>query len=288
MKILIVGASGLVGENIFKYFRDNSKWSVFGTYNTFSVKGLIHFNASDINTWTSEVVNSQWDAIVHTGALTNVDLCEDDPESSYERTVVSTQNLISLAKSNNAKFIYISTDYVFDGRKGLYSENDEVSPLNVYGKHKLEAERLIIEMLPNNLVLRITNVYGDEQRGKNYISRILKQLESNDIIEVNAPFDQYATPINALDVAKAIYLLLRDDKRGVYHLASTDYMNRVQLLKKISQYTKKRIIINPISTSALGQKALRPVKGGFSCLKFLNEYNDFSFTNIDDYLKNRI
>jgi dTDP-4-dehydrorhamnose reductase len=285
MKILIVGASGLVGGNIFNYLSSQTNWEVIGTYNNFKVDPFIFFDASESSSWSDKVLNTNWDVIVHTGALTHVDKCEENPELSYLLTVKSAENMSSFAEKIGAILIYISTDYIFDGECGPYIENEIPNPINIYGQHKLEAEKLITALLSNYLILRITNVYGNELRNKNFIARTVAQIKSNKELSITAPNDQYATPINAMDIAKAIFLLICDRKTGIYHLASTDFFNRVQLLQRINLHHNNILQIIPISTSQLKQVAKRPLIGGLIAKKFLDEYPDFHFSSVDDYLK---
>src|SRR5690606_32448593 len=135
-----------------------------------------------------------------------------------------------LARKMEARFVYLSTDYVFDGEKGFYTEEEPVNPLSVYAEHKLQAERLVQEYFDGKwLILRITNVYGDEIRGKNFVARLVENMLKQEPMHLRLPVDQYATPANAYDVARAIFVLLSDKKYGIYHIGSTDYLNRVQL-----------------------------------------------------------
>ena len=108
------------------------------------------------------------------------------------------------------------------------------------------------------------------------------------MIEIKAPVDQLATPVNAVDVAKAINLLVQDNKTGTYHLASTDFLSRVQLLQRINAYQANQINIIPVKTASLNQAALRPLRGGLVAAKFTSEYPDFIFSNVDDYLKKQL
>ena len=93
----------------------------------------------------------------------------------------------------------------------------------------MEAENYVLDNIKEAIVLRITNVYGDEIRGKNFVSRIVEQAQNNQHLTLKLPIDQYATPINAADIARCLYLLLNDKQNGIFNIASTDYMNRVQL-----------------------------------------------------------
>ncbi|MFC5285204.1 SDR family oxidoreductase [Pedobacter alpinus] len=283
MNILIVGASGLVGGNIYHHLKAVSEFNIYGTYNSFEVPNLIRFNSSiNYKSYPKIILETAWDVIIHTGALTNVDFCEENIADSEYYTVESTINLVKLSKVHHSKLIYISTDYIFDGKDGPYREDAQVNPLSIYGKHKLISEN-IVSQLNDYLILRITNVYGDELRNKNFLSRITQDLLLGNEKSVSGATDQFASPINALDIAKAIFNLIIDDKKGVYHLASTDYLSRVQFLQIIKKYFNL-LKIESYKTSDLKQKAERPLRGGLNAEKFLTEYSDFHFTNIDDYI----
>jgi len=287
MKVLVLGASGLVGGNCVKVFKSQQNTEVVGTYFSFKTDETVYYDTLNPNNPENFDVDAfKPNVIVHCGALTHVDYCEDHQEESYQKTVKSTLNAIELCKKFNAKLVYLSTDYVFDGKKGFYKEEDEVNPLSVYGQHKLEAENAVQQALKDFVIVRITNVYGDEIRGKNFIARLSVNMQKGEPMELRLPFDQYATPANAFDIAKAIWLLVNDKKVGIYHFGSTDYLNRIQLCQKIAQYFGHELVqIIPISTKTMNQAANRPLLGGFSTEKFITEYPDFEFSNVDDYLK---
>ncbi|MFD1256131.1 SDR family oxidoreductase [Mucilaginibacter terrae] len=283
MNILIIGSSGLVGGNLYNVCNNTNIFNkVIGTHLNYPTSGSIYFDPS--KGIPQEIENKRWDVIVHTGALTHVDKCEEEVDLSYKLTVNSTEKLLDFAKNNNSKFVYLSTDYVFDGLSGPYTEASETNPLNTYGKHKLISEEMV-SAYSNSLIIRITNVYGEEIRNKNFIARILESLKGEGIIEVQAPIDQFATPVNANDVARAIVALVKDDKTGTYHISSTDFMSRVQLLQQINKVFNNRIIIRSVETSNLNQAAVRPLNGGLLAIKFMNEYPDFIFSNVSDYLR---
>lgn len=289
MKIFIAGASGLIGGNCLKHFTEQG-WNVTGSYFSYEVPGTVYYNTlhpEDINNF--DIIAFQPDVIVHCGALTHVDHCETHEEESYLKTVVSTQKLVSVAKECGARFVYISTDYVFDGRNGPYREDAPVNPLSVYARHKLEAEQTALTELDDTLVLRVTNVYGDEVRGKNFVARIIDQCIQKQKLTLRLPYDQYASPANAWDIARAMFVLLRDNKKGIYHIGSTDYINRVELALRVLHYfPDAEYDLIPLSTAELNQPAARPLLGGFVKMKFSNEYPDFLFGNIDTYLREKL
>ena len=289
MKVFIAGASGLVGSNCLKHFTEQG-WIAIGSYFSYEVPGTVYYNTLEQNdTDNFDIVGFQPDVIVHCGALTHVDYCEAHEEESYQKTIQSTINLIAVTKQCNARFVYISTDYVFDGQDGPYREDAPVNPLSVYARHKLEAEQMSLKELPNTLVLRVTNVYGDEARGKNFTARIIDQCINKQKLTLKLPYDQYASPCNAWDIARAMFLLLRDGKDGIYHMAGTDYLNRVELaLRILSYFPDAEYDLIPMTTTELNQPAARPLLGGFVKMKFSNEYPEFLFGNIDSYLKEKL
>lgn len=285
MRTLILGASGLVGGNCFNHFNQLG-WDTIGTHFSYETEYTKFFNTLDLTDKTNvDLDDFKPEIIVHCGALTWVDYCEDHQEESYQKTVQSTINAVELALKYKAKLVYLSTDYVFDGKKGFYSESDSVNPLSIYGKHKLEAEEYIQSKLINYLICRITNVYGDEIRGKNFIARLAENMQKHEKMELNLPIDQYATPVNAADVARAIGALLTADKSGVFHFAGTDYLNRVQLAERVAHYFGHDLVeISYVSTAEMNQPAARPLNGGFNASKFNNMFPHFKWTNVDDYL----
>lgn len=290
-RILIIGASGLVGGNCLSYLSLQEDFEVAGTYFSFAANGLSFYDTlNPDNPENFDVESFKPTHILHAGALTHVDYCETHPDESELKTVQSTRNILRLAEKHKARIIYISTDYVFDGKAGPYDEEAEINPISVYARHKLEAEMLVRNQSPENLILRVTNVYGDEIRNKNFVARLFEMGQNHEKVTLNLPVDQYATPVNALDIAKALHLLIKDNKSGVYNIASTDFLNRVQLAQKImNHFPVNEVSIIAKKTTGLNQAAPRPLMGGLKSEKFLSEYPYFYFSSVDEYLasKNR-
>jgi dTDP-4-dehydrorhamnose reductase len=286
LRLFIIGASGLVGSNCQKHFTEQG-WDVKGSYFSYPVPGTVFYNTLEpSNPENFDIIGWKPDIIVHCGALTHVDYCETHEEESYQKTVQSTINIIALAKQCNARMVYLSTDYVFDGKNGPYTEDEPVNPVSIYGRHKLEAEQLVLKEIPNSLVLRVTNVYGNEVRGKNFIARIIDQCKNNQKLTLKLPYDQFASPTNAWDIARSMFVLLRDNKKGIYHIGGSDYMNRVELALRVLEYFPgAQYDLIPMSTDQLQQPAARPLVGGFVRLKFSSEYPDFLFGTVDTYLR---
>lgn len=289
-RILIIGASGLVGSNCLDWFRQQEGFKAEGTYFSYAAPGTYYYDTlNPDNKDNYDVAAFRPTHILHAGALTHVDYCEQHPEESYEKTVVSTKNVIALAKQQQATIIYVSTDYVFNGEEGPYVETDKLDPISFYARHKLEAEQLVQASGLPYIIIRITNVYGDELRNKNFVARLVQASLSNEKLHLKLPYDQYATPVNAADIAKALHLLIKDDKTGIYHIASTDYLNRVQLAEKVLRHAGRGAVTYDIlDTATLQQPAKRPLNGGLLSHKFLKEYPEFYFSSVDEYLSNKL
>lgn len=287
MRVFIIGASGLVGNNCMQYLRKNAQCEVVGSHYSFATIDTEYFNVFNPEAATFDLDAFRPEVIVHTGALTHVDYCETHPEESYHNTVESTAAVLDLARKYGALLVYISSDYVFDGRNGPYAEEDPVNPLSVYGRHKLQAEDMIRAATPKHLILRVTNVYGDEMRGKNFVAFLIREARKEEGV-LRLPSDQFATPVNAYDIGRACSLLIRDGKCGLYHLSAGEYLSRVQLAEKVLHYfPDTRLRIRALPTKKLNQDAPRPLKGGLKNDKFLAEFPEFRFSTIDDYMREK-
>jgi dTDP-4-dehydrorhamnose reductase len=158
------------------------------------------------------------DVIVHCAALTSVDGCEAEPERAAETNVLGSFNVAHAARSSGARLVAISTDYVFDGEKGMpYDERDRPNPLSVYGWTKLAGERAAESVAPDLLVLRTAWVFGT---GKDFLSRAVRSLAAGE--EVGGIVDQVGSPTHVADLADRILPLLGSDVRGVVHLAGPE------------------------------------------------------------------
>ncbi len=282
-RVVVIGASGLVGNNVLKYLKARGIETI-GTYFSYQAEDTVFFNTLDPASENNfSITGFSPDVIVHCGALTHVDYCETHEKESYEKTVISTQNVRTICEEIGAKMVYISTDYVFNGQDGPYSEDAEVDPLSVYGRHKLQAETEV-KQVDDWLILRCAKIFGDEERGKNFVARMVESLIGGEL-KWNAFTDQYTTAINAHDIARAMYHLLKDEKTGIYHMSYGEYFNAFEMVNKIaSHFPKAKADIKPITKDDFRQDAMRPVYGGLKNDKFLSEYPEFKFTTLDDYL----
>ena len=266
-RVFVTGGSGLVGGQCAKLFRD-AGWDVIATHKSFATDDTVYFNCSNENDAANfDVAAWRPHVVIHCAAMTNVDVCEEKPDESHTHNVQATQQMARLCKECGAQLVYISTDYVFDGVAGPYSEDAVPAPLSVYGKHKLEGEQIALgDDALRAVVLRITNVYGSEARGKNFVARVFgnaRKTVDGAPMHMRLPSDQFATPVDAASVAAVAKMLITDKKAGVYHVASSEYVSRVQLAAKVVKSIERhQVTIEQVVTSDLGQVAPRPLKGG--------------------------
>jgi len=284
MKAFIIGASGLVGSNMLTHFKDEG-WEVFGSHYAYSTEATEFFNTLNLEDENNADIKAlSPDVIVHCGALTHVDYCEDNEQESYDKTVQSTLNVIELCKSVGARMIYISTDYIFDGVEGPYGEEAKSNPLSIYGRHKLMAEQAVQSAFNDALVIRVAKVYGIEERKKNFVARLMSSLDEGSLTW-SAFTDQYTSTVNAWDIGRACQLLARDNKSGVYHISNGEYFSVFELVSEITaEYPEADINVKPIVKGDFVQRANRPALGGLSNKKFCSEYPDFTFGKLREYV----
>ena len=200
------------------------------------------------------------EAVYCCAGATDVERCESD-----HAWAAAANHLGPLALARAAKdlpFIFFSTDYVFDGAAGPYTEGAEPHALSVYGQSKLDGERAILAAHPNPLILRTTTVYGPDPQGKNFLYTLRRLLTEGKTMRV--PVDQFATPTYNTDLAAAAIALVEQGHSGIFHVSGPDFLSRYDFaLQACEILGLDPDQIDPLTTSELNQKAARPLLGGF-------------------------
>jgi len=299
MKVLITGSNGLLGQKLLHKLRTDTSVEFIATSigdNRVSEKEGYKYISLDI-TSKSEVENiifsEKPDVIINTAAMTNVDACEDNKQECDALNVDAVKYLSDCAIEINAHLVHISTDFIFDGENGPYSEDDIPNPLSYYGLSKLKSETLLLESSCKWTVLRTIIVFGvAENLSKgNLILWAKGALEKGD--PLNIIDDQFRAPTLAEDLADACVLSFQKRKYGIYNASGKDIMSIYEIVERIARhYNYSTENLNRISTSTLNQLATRPPKTGFILDKSNKElgYNPHSFkeclTIIDKQLNN--
>ncbi len=269
-KALIIGASGLVGNALYKTL--SAQCQVKGTYCGYPSECLVRLDISNKPAVEKIIKDFNPDYVFLPAAMTNVDLCEDNKDVCMKVNVGGVKNVIDAVKSQSSKLIYFSTEYVFDGKNGPYSETDIPNPINAYGKAKLEAEKNIISELKNYLIIRTTGIYGWEPQGKNFVMGLIRRNRLKETVKV--PLDQISTPTYVQDLANVSWKLANFEKCGIYNVAGISLINRLEFTNSIAdEFGLDKKLINAVKTEDLKQKAVRPLNGGLKTDKISNELN---------------
>ncbi|MHB1651434.1 MAG: SDR family oxidoreductase [Desulfitobacteriaceae bacterium] len=270
MKVAVFGASGFVGSYVLEVLRCSQVESV-GTFFQHPGAGLVRLDCGDRAAVESFVSQGEFDSMIVLASQPNVEWCESHPEESFVLNTLPMQHLAEIitaaSYSGRANVIFVSSDYVFDGLNGPYTEEDRLNPLSVYGRHKLEAEKIALDL--QGAVIRITVVYGLEKNQKNFAERLIREVHNKQ--QVRVPVDQIGSPTYVEDVAKALVEVASRQLRGVYHVAGPDWVSRYELALRIAQVMQlDPAYIRPVQTAELGQKAQRPLQAGMISKKFEN------------------
>lgn len=273
-KILITGSNGFLGQKFVQYFNDQSDVEVIATSRGFNRVDRFNrfiYEPLDI-TITSEVSaviqKHLPDVIINTAAMARVDNCEEDKAECWKVNVDGARNLALEANKIDAFLIQLSTDFVFDGLKGPYAENDEPNPVNFYGVSKLESETIIKSLANKWAIVRTILVYGQPLTGdkSNIVLWAKQNLEKNKPIRV--VMDQFRMPTYVMDLARACGKIGFEEKEGLFHISGNNSMSILEIVYGVADYFKlDKSRITPVLSSDLNEKGKRPSNTGFNIHK---------------------
>lgn len=272
MKILVTGSNGLLGQKIVYQLLKTPGVEVIATSkgaNRISLKNGYHYFSLDItdNVAVKRVIDEvRPDCIINTAAMTNVDACENDKTGCTALNIDAVKYLIEAARPYNAHFIHLSTDFIFDGKKGPYREEDAPNPLSFYASSKVESENLVMASGLDWAIIRTIIIYGvvDDVQRSNLVLWTKSSLEQNK--SINVITDQYRSPTLAEDLAEACISAAMKRAQGVYHVSGPeeDLDSIINIVRKIAAFYKlDQSLINPVTSAELNQPAMRPPKTGF-------------------------
>ena len=248
MKVLVTGVNGQLGYEIVKELRNKG-------YN--DILGVDRETMDITNRKQVEKVISEYkpEVIFHCAAWTAVDKAEDEIDACYDVNVNGTKYIAEAAKNIDAKVVYCSTDYVFDGTKeGLYETNDKVNPKSVYGLTKYQGEEEVRKNVLKHFVVRISWVFGIN--GNNFVKTMLRLAESRN--ELSVVCDQFGSPTYTVDLAKLLVEMSETEKYGTYHV-NNDYSSLIPLIQqKVLVMYQVLIKTSHITSEEYPQKAYRP------------------------------
>ena len=244
MRILITGAQGQLGHALQQALSGED----------LVLKDLPEFDLTRSDN-ESQIVAARPSAILHVGAYTNVDGAEREPDRAMLVNAQGTTMVARAAATVNARLIYLSTDYVFDGTKSTpYREEDMPHPINVYGQSKREGEIAALAGCPNTLVVRTAWLYG--YAGNNFVKTIMRLATEKPFLDVVG--DQRGCPTNADDLALVLKDLVKTDLRGICHVTNTGDCTWHEFAEAIVNRMDLSIPVRPITTAQAGRLARRP------------------------------
>jgi dTDP-4-dehydrorhamnose reductase len=270
MKILITGANGFIGHYLIDLLLQK-EYDVIATGRgncRLPFAQDQHFTYAAMDFTDPFAVHDvfekfQPDIVVHAGAMCKPDECELNQWQAYLVNVEGTVNLLTNAAEQQCFFVFVSTDFVFDGERGMYRETDEVSPVNFYGKTKLEAEDAVKEYEHTWSIVRTVLVYGKPVAGgSNILSIVQQKLQNGE--EYKVVDDQVRTPTYVGDLAAGIVAVIEKKAKGIYHLSGKEVLTPYQMAIKIAAYLGfDGSLIKRVTAAVFTQPARRPAKTGF-------------------------
>ena len=290
MKILITGANGLLGRHLVKKL-SNSENEVIATgkgpsrlpanpSKKFKYYSLDVTDGAAVNKLINE---TRPEVILHAAAMTQVDECELNKIDCWNTNVTATRFIVDAAKETGSRIIFISTDFVFDGLRGPYKEDDEPNPINYYGSSKVGAEKAVMQSGSDWAIVRTVLVLGNTTDGQrqNILTWVRDKLQNGEAIKVVD--DQVRTPTYVDDLADGILLVLEKHAKGIFHIAGKDTLTPYQIAKQTAEFLKlDSRLIEKTDANHFTQAALRPPTTGFVIEKAKRElsYRPHSFLEI--------
>jgi dTDP-4-dehydrorhamnose reductase len=283
MKILVLGGSGLVGD----HFITNSKSNDFITTYRNNVTNFPNIISVKINLpqdWLKLeelILKEKPDIVLNSIAYSNSDFCETNREETYTLHVKISEKITTICSKINSKIVFLSTDYVFDGKKGNYTENDETNPINYYGHSKDLAEKITLKN-KNNLVLRTAMVYGLSSKVR-FLRYVIENLRENK--EINTYDDIFNSATLLDDLTNGISKAIEFDANGIYHMVGSSCVSRFDFAKTVAKvFNFNENLVKPVSIVSSKLKAQRPVKPCLNNSKAVKTFN-IKFSSINEGIK---
>ena len=260
MRILVTGATGFLGRTLLS-LTGEAEWIGCGRRPAAEGVPYRQVDLADCQAVTALVAELAPDWVINAAAMTDVDGCEKDAPAARQANVDIPENLAAACEAIGAGLVHISTDYVFDGKRGPYGEEDAANPLSYYGQLKLESEG-ILKRMERVLVVRTLWLYGYvPQAGANFLTWVLRGLSGGQPLRVFA--DQWGNPTYVRDLARVLVSLCSKEARGLFHAGGATFMTRWEMARELACFFGiDGALIEPVPTRTAGLPAERPLRSG--------------------------
>ena len=266
VRILLTGAAGLVGREVAFAAIRRGHTVYAGWHDREPDAG--HPIRLDISDTVSvrKAFEQKLDVVIHLAALTDVDKCETDESMATEINALATERMAREAEANRAHFVYVSTDYIFDGGKGLYSEGDKPNPINKYGWSKLRGEQAVMAASSGWCIARISTPFGVHPFRKSFATFLAEKLASGD--KVNVVSDQFTSPTFTGDLSETLVEIAERRVGGILHVSGSVRCSRLDFAHALAdRLSLDRSLVNPVLMSEIPWKARRPRDSSLSVEK---------------------
>ena len=278
IKVVIIGSNGMLGQSLVNRLEEQDPYQIFAMasgVNRNSAKqtsNYFNIDITDFKTIKWQLALIEPDVIINALAMTNVDICEVEKELCDKVNANFTADLAQISKELKAHFIHISTDFIFDGSKGLYTEDDTPNPVNYYGLSKWKAEQKIQEIGGEFSILRTILVYGKlaNMKRNNIVLWVKQSLEKGETIKIVN--DQYRMPTYVGSIVDACVLIMEQKATGVFNISGSEFLSIYEMALQVAKfYNLEERLIQATDSNTFVQKAKRPPKTGFVLEKAINE-----------------
>lgn len=284
--LVVTGASGLLGATLLRSAAELG-WQTVGLCHEHLMRSpkfrTVSIDLTDEIATRKLLSDLRPRFIVHCAAATNVDWCEQNPKQAEAINVLASASLAESAATLNARFLYISTDAVFDGKKGGYIETDEPVPLNVYARSKLAGERETLKRNPSSTIVRV-NIYGWNAQNKLSLAEwVLTNLEQGK--RISGFTDVLFTPILVNHLVAVLLEMLQQDLSGIYHVSGSEKISKFEFARRVAAtFELDPGLISPCLVKDLSLKAVRPLDISLNTGKIATEVKH-AMPNIEEGLQ---
>lgn len=270
-RILVIGSNGMLGQRLVEFFNNSTQVELMcASVEENSFIPEVQYKQLDIsqkNQVRQIILDFFPDVIINTAAFTNVDKSETEKETAWKINVGGVENIALYSWTVDAHLIHFSTDYIFDGKNGPYTEEDKPNPIGYYGRTKLASENSIHISGTRYTIVRTNILYGPSKYGRpDFVKWVVNSLRKEEKIRIVT--DQIGNPTYIDDLVNAVIKIIESKKEGIFNIGGREMISRYDFTLRIAKYfgLDEKLII-PILTKELNQPAARPLKSGLVTIK---------------------